>query len=112
MRHVDDDAADGKGAMLVKIAVETHNFMARPEQHRHHDSTDIAQVPSDQHAHDCFFLAIPAVSSPIQIIAALARGLIPPSWPPWRKLLKPPWRAARACGPARPCLPAPLCPSR
>ena len=50
--------------MLVKIAVETDNFMARLKQHRNHDSADIAQVPSDQHAHDYFSFAIPAVLVP------------------------------------------------
>ena len=67
MRHVGDDAAGGKGAMLVKIAVETDNLMARLEQHRHHDSADIAQMPSDQYTHDCSSFAIPAVLSAIMI---------------------------------------------
>src|SRR5262245_9665676 len=64
MGHVANDAPGGKSAMLVKIAVETDNFMARLEQHRNHDGADIAQVPSDQHAHDYFSFAIPAVVVP------------------------------------------------
>ncbi len=44
----------GKGAVLIEIAVEPDDLMARFEQHRHHDGADIAKVPSDQYAHGCY----------------------------------------------------------
>jgi hypothetical protein len=52
MRDLGDDPAGGKGAIRIEIAVKTDNLMARFDQHRHHDSSDVTQMPSDQHAHD------------------------------------------------------------
>jgi hypothetical protein len=41
MRHRRDAAARLKGAALIEIAVEADHFVARPQQHRDHHSSDV-----------------------------------------------------------------------
>jgi hypothetical protein len=52
MRHVNDIAAGGKRAAFVEMAVETDNLMARLQQHRNHDGSDVAQMPCYQYTHN------------------------------------------------------------
>ena len=102
MRHLGDLAAGGKGAALIELAVETGHLMACLDQHRHHDRADIAQMPSDQHAHDCF--SLPFATAPAACVIRLSGRRLPRS-------LATPCRDARACCPARPCPRGPPCPS-
>src|SRR5262249_52526845 len=52
MRHVEDVAAGGKRAAFVEMAIETDNLIARLQQHRNHDGSDVAQMSCYQYTHN------------------------------------------------------------
>src|SRR5262245_26239206 len=63
MRHFGDGTACRKRAAGIEIAVEANDVMTRPQQHRHHNRSDVAQVARHQHAHvHSSFAATPTVS--------------------------------------------------
>ena len=51
MRHHCEVAAGGEGALLIKIAVEADDLVARLQQHGHHHGSDIAKMSGNQYAH-------------------------------------------------------------
>ena len=51
--HRRDRAPREERAALIEIAVEAYHFVARLQQHRNHDGSDVSQMPGHHDAHCC-----------------------------------------------------------
>src|SRR6478609_4942428 len=51
MWHGLNAASRIKGTALIEIAVESDDFVARPQQHRDHHGSDVTQMPCHHYTH-------------------------------------------------------------